>query len=157
MTKRLSVVVAADHPGVLQELVSLLKVKFEVVAEADSGKTALQCVRQHHPDVVILDLEMHPLNGIETATVLGKLISPPVVVICSGETNLDIVELCFKVGALGYVFKSKMAQDLVKAVEAAVRGENFVSTDGHRSCATPRTFVLDEAHRIAKKSLPKQE
>lgn len=125
---KLRVVVADDHHGAaLQQLISLLEAEFLVVATAKNGEAALECVRKHRPDVVVLDLEMPMLNGIETASRLGEMPSPPGVVICSSETDLEVVEFARQTGAIGYVFKANMARDLVEAVKSAWRGEPFVS------------------------------
>lgn len=116
------------EPGALQKLVSLLEREFLVVAAATNGQSVLECVKRHRPDVVVLDLEMPVLNGIETANGLRDMPSPPAVVICSGETDLDIVESARQSGAIAYVYKMNVAQDLVKAVKFAAQGQPFVSS-----------------------------
>jgi DNA-binding NarL/FixJ family response regulator len=68
------------------------------------------------------------LNGLETTKELRKMPSPPAVVICSVETDPEIVEAARNAGAIGYVFKKNMVRDLVEAVKAAARGEPFASS-----------------------------
>ena len=80
---RLRIIVADDNPAFLRELTSLLEAEFDVVATAADGKSALDLIRRHKLDVVVLDLGMPLLNGIEVSRELAKsLVSAPVV-ICS--------------------------------------------------------------------------
>ena len=106
----------------------MLTAEFDVVATAKNGQLAVECVRCYGPDVVVLDLEMPILNGIEVTRELRKLGPNPAVVICSVESDREIVEAAQLVGALGYVFKRRMTGDLVIAVRCAASGEPFVSS-----------------------------
>jgi len=117
--------VADDNPAFLRELISLLTAEFEVVATAADGKSALDLIRRYKPDLVVLDLAMPILNGIELTRELAK--HSPSVVICSVETDPEIVEAARQVGALGYVFKVRVKRDLILAVKSAVQGRPFVS------------------------------
>lgn len=121
-------VVADDSPLALHQLVFLLGAEFEVVGTAENGQLALEVIRDTRPDVVVLDLEMPILNGIEVTRELRNAGPSPVVVICSVETDPEIVEAALQAGALGYVFKMSMNHDLVRAVKLAARGESFVSS-----------------------------
>ena len=124
---RLRIVVAEDNPEFLKEFVSVLSGEFEIVATAADGRAALECIARCQPDVVVMDLEMPVLNGIEVTRALREDPPKPAVVICSVETDPEIVDAAREAGALGYVFKPRIATDLIKAVKAAGRGESFVS------------------------------
>jgi DNA-binding NarL/FixJ family response regulator len=124
---KLKVVVADDNPAVLRELVTLLEAEFDVVATAENGQLVLESARRYQPDIVVLDLQMPLLNGVEVTTELRKLGPVPAVVICSVENDPEIVQAARQAGVLGYVFKMRMDRDLVKAVKSAGRGEPFVS------------------------------
>jgi len=123
----LRVVVADDNAEFLQKAISALGTEFEVVATAADGQSALECVRHWRPDVVVLDLGMPVLNGIDVTKELMKHQPSPAVVICSIESDPEIVEAARQAGALGYVFKARIGQDLVGAVKAAAGGQSFVS------------------------------
>jgi DNA-binding NarL/FixJ family response regulator len=125
---KLRAIIADDNVPVLQRLASLLEAEFLVVAVAENGQAALECVRRHQPDVVVLDLSMPLLNGIEVTKELTTMPSPPAVVICSVEYDPDFVEAARQAGALGYVSKTRIARDLVRAVHSAARGESFTSS-----------------------------
>jgi DNA-binding NarL/FixJ family response regulator len=124
---KLHIVVADDNPAFLAKLVSVLATEFEVVATAADGKSALECIRLFQPNVVVLDLEMPGFNGIEVAKELARHPPSPAVVICSIENAPEIVEAAREVGALGYVFKARIAKDLIAAVKSVTDGQSFVS------------------------------
>jgi DNA-binding NarL/FixJ family response regulator len=124
---KLRIVVADDNTVFLAKIVSVLATEFEVIATAADGKSALECARLRHPDVVVLDLEMPGFNGIEVAKELTRHPPSPAVVICSVENDPEIVEAARQVGALGYVFKPRIAQDLITAVKSVASGKPFVS------------------------------
>ena len=134
---KLRVVVADDMASMLAHLVSLLETEFEVVATAEDGKSALECIRRYAPDVVVLDLHMPDLNGIEVTREV-RMMAPkrdwsefsrlrPAVVICSVEGDPDIIEAARRAGVLGYVLKIHADRDLVTAVNSAAHGKWFVS------------------------------
>jgi len=125
---RIRVVAVDDSQPVLRQVIYLLQNEFHVVGSAENGQIALNIIQNTQPDVVVLDLEMPVLNGIEVTRELRKVRASPAVVICSVETDPEIVEAALQAGALGYVSKIRMNQDLVKAVKLAARGESFVST-----------------------------
>ena len=124
---KLRIVIADDNIAFLAKLVSVLATEFEVVSTAADGKSALECIRLCQPNVVLLDLEMPGLNGIEVTRELAKSPSSPAVVICSVETDLEFIEAARQAGALGYVFKPRVDEDLIVALKSAVDGQSFVS------------------------------
>jgi len=125
---RLKIVVVDDNPAVLSQVVSLLETEFDVVATAENGLLALESIRRYMPDVVVADLGMPVINGVDLTRELKKVASRPVVVICSVENDQEIVEAARQAGALGYVFKSHMTRDLIKAVKLAAQGKSFISS-----------------------------
>jgi DNA-binding NarL/FixJ family response regulator len=106
---KLRSVVADDNTAFLAKLVSVLATEFEVVATAADGKAALECIRICQPNVAVLDLEMPGFNAIEVIKQLTKYPSSPAVVICSIENDSEVVEAARQAGALGYVFKARIA------------------------------------------------
>ena len=124
---KLRIVVADDNAAFLATLVSMLATEFEVVATAADGKSALESIRLCQPDVVVLDLEMPGLNAIEVTKELIKHPPSPPVVICSIEVDQEILDAARQAGALGYVFKVRIAKDLIAAVKSVARGQSFVS------------------------------
>ena len=123
----LRIIVADDNPRFLDKLISVLGAEFEIVATAGDGKTVLECIRDWRPDVVVLDLEMPELNALDISKELGKYSGSPAVVICSVESDPEIVQEAEKAGALGYVYKTRIDKDLILAVKSVASGRRFVS------------------------------
>lgn len=123
----LRIVIADDNAAFLHQMNTLLRSEFDVAAIAEDGRMALAKTLQHRPDVVVLDLEMPFLSGIEITRELRKLTPAPAIVICSVESDEEIIDAALEVGALGYVFKKHLARDVVTAVKCAARGFPFVS------------------------------
>jgi DNA-binding NarL/FixJ family response regulator len=94
----------------------------EVIATATNGETALDAVRRHVPDLAVLDLAMPGLNGIEVIRQLAKHPTRIPVVICSVETDPEVIEAVRQAGAAAYVFKGCIKNDLLPAVRLAVDG-----------------------------------
>jgi DNA-binding NarL/FixJ family response regulator len=93
------------------------------VAAAADGNSALDPIRRYKPDLVVLDLCMPALIGIEVSRELAKSSSSPLVVICSVETDPEIVEGARQAGALAYVFKLRVQKDFILAVKSALQGK----------------------------------
>jgi DNA-binding NarL/FixJ family response regulator len=118
-------------------LTSLLATEFDVVATASDGKSALDSVSLHNPDLLVLDLGMPVLGGMDVIKELAGTALP--VVVCSMETDTDIVARVRKSGALGYVCKTNVGRDLTLAIKSALRGKPFVSLG--RACCTTDELV----------------
>jgi len=125
---RVRIVVGEGNPAVLRQLVRMLAAEFEVVGTAENGHTALRHIRQHKPTVVVLDLEMPLLNALGVMQQLKASGSLAAVVVCSLETDPEVIQETQKAGALGYVFKTSLARDLILAVRAAALGQAFLSS-----------------------------
>jgi len=104
---------------------SALRDSVDVLATAGDGHAALDLIVDLKPDVVVLDLEMPGLNGLEVTRALMQNGASPAVVICSVHSDRDLIESALAAGALAYVQKSRCARDLLAAVQAAARGERF--------------------------------
>jgi DNA-binding NarL/FixJ family response regulator len=129
--QRPRLLVADDHPAFLKKLVSLLTTKFDVVATAADGNSALDLIRRYVPDLAVLDLDMPGLNGIEVTRELAKSSKDPPVLICSVTTDADVVDAARQAGALAYVFKTRIEQDLILAVKSVLQREPFPLPAAH--------------------------
>lgn len=111
----------------LDRVATLLERDFEVVGKVDDGNSTVVEERQLKPDVVILDIAMPGLSGIEVARELKKSGSKAKVVILTVNDDRDYLNECLAAGALGYVVKSRVATDLVLAIKEALMNLVFVS------------------------------
>src|SRR5262249_42280674 len=98
-----------------------------IVAEADNGRTAMQPARKHKPDVVVMDISMKELNGIDaTAQITAEL--PDVrVLILSMHTSEEFMRRAVRAGASGYVVKDSVPLELKLALDALMKGEAYFS------------------------------
>jgi len=105
----------------------------QVIGEVSDGLEAVQKSAELQPDLVLLDIGLPSLNGIEAARQIRKLDPEPKIIFLSQESSSDVVQEALSLGAQGYVVKAMAASKLLTAVEAVLQGETFVSgTDGNR-------------------------
>jgi two-component system nitrate/nitrite response regulator NarL len=126
--RQVRVLIADDHPLIRKTVRSTLQAHpdFEVVGEAVDGATAIEEAKKLKPDVVILNITMPVKNGFEAAREIKMILPESAIVILSSNADQRFVEEAKRVGARAYVAKAKATEALVKAVEAAVRGEDFI-------------------------------
>jgi len=125
----LRTVIADDHEEFRKILRRILEEKTEcvVVGEALNGPQAVQQTETLQPDVVVLDLALPQLNGIEVAKRIRRLSLVCKIIFLSQDHSLEIVQGALRIGALGYLLKSD-ANQLPEAVNAAMKGTVFVSS-----------------------------
>jgi DNA-binding NarL/FixJ family response regulator len=125
---RIRVVVADDHPVIRGMVRSVLQQHphFEVCEEAENGAEAIEKVKRVRPDAVVLNITMPLVNGLEAAREIKKQVPDTAIVILSTHADKHFVAEARKHGARAYVAKSKIGQALVEALEAAVKGDDFV-------------------------------
>jgi len=101
--------------------------EFAVVGDASNGREAVEMAEKHDPDVVIMDLAMPGLNGIEATRRITARSPRTAVVILSMHSDESYILRSLKAGARGYLLKDSLKADLIDAVRAAVRGKSFFS------------------------------
>lgn len=123
------VLLADDHRLVRAGLRALLQslTGVQVVAEAGNGYEALQLAEQHQPDIVIMDISMEGLNGLESAARLAKFTPAPRVIILSMHANEEYVRRALQAGATGYLLKGAEPAELELALQAVMRGETYLT------------------------------
>ena len=125
----MKIVLADDHPIVRQGLCALLEAEtdFQVVGEAGDGLEAVALVERVKPDVLVLDLMMPTLSGLEVARQTRQRSPQTRVVILSMHADEGYVLEALTAGASAYVLKKSTAGDLVKAIRDAIAGRRFLS------------------------------
>jgi two-component system, NarL family, response regulator NreC len=123
------VVLAEDHTIVREGLRALLDVRddIEVVAEVSDGRAAVEVVATHKPDVVVMDLGMPELNGVDATRQIRKEHPNTQVLILSMHSGEEYVRPAIRAGASGYLLKGSGLSDLVSAIQAVARGDAFFS------------------------------
>jgi DNA-binding NarL/FixJ family response regulator len=119
------VLIADDHPLVRQGLQAALAAlpELEVVAEAATGSAAIREAVLHRPDVVVMDLQMPELNGIEATRELARAVPSAAVLVLTMFDDDDSVFAAMRAGARGYVLKGAEQQEIARAIMAVAAGE----------------------------------
>jgi DNA-binding NarL/FixJ family response regulator len=129
LTRPFRVLLAEDHTLVRAGIRSLLESipGLEVVGEADDGQTALRMIEQQPPDLVIMDIAMPGMSGLEAASKISETFPSVKVLILSMHNNEEFVLKALKSGAAGYLLKDASILELKFAIEAIARGEIYLS------------------------------
>ncbi len=125
------IVLADDHVLVRTGIKAILEQHggFKVVAEAADGLEAIAMVRKHRPDLLLLDLSMPKLSGLEVARRLAEHMPEQKVAILSAHTEQPFPKQILATGALGYLGKGCEADELVRGVHAILSGQRFISSE----------------------------
>ena len=121
------VVLADDHTIVTEGLKALLQPEFQVVATVDNGRAAIKAVRDFSPAVIVLDISMPQLNGIDTAREIRKFAPTVKIVFLTMHTELAYVQEAFEAGASAYVIKHSASIDLLLAIRRALLGRTYIT------------------------------
>src|SRR5664280_1648976 len=127
--KRITVLLAEDHQIVREGFRSLLKTEsdIEVVGEAQTGRQAVALAKQLRPAVVVMDIAMPLLNGLEATRQIRKAIPGTKVLMLSAHSDDAYVEQAIAFGAVGFLLKQTSAHDLSRAIREAHKGNTFFS------------------------------
>jgi DNA-binding NarL/FixJ family response regulator len=125
--KRTSVLLADDHAVLIECLAHLLQQDFDVVGVARDGQKLVEMAKQHRPDVIVTDISMPHLNGIDAARIVRKEVRSARLIFLTMHTDLPIVEEAFRVGASGFVLKVSGADEFLKAIQAVAKGDTYIT------------------------------
>ena len=104
------------------------RLEFQVISEASDGSEAIQNAEELKPDLILLDIGLPKMNGIEAARRIQQLCPNSKIVFLSQNNDLDVVRAALGTGALGYVRKTDTGSELLPAIDAVLRGKQFVSS-----------------------------
>lgn len=149
---KISVLLAEDHTIVRKGLRSLLdrEISIEVVGEAEDGREAIRKAEELLPDVVVMDIAMPGLNGLEATRRLKKRFPAMKIIILTVHANEEYVLQSLRAGASGYLVKKAAPIDLISAIRAVYHGESFLSPSISRT-------VIDEYLRQDEKLLERED
>jgi len=121
------ILLADDHPRFPEMEARLLEPEFEIVGKVANGQALIEEAMRLKPDIIITDISMPILDGIEAVDRLKESGCTSRFVFLSVHSDTDFVRRCLSTGALGYVVKSRIASELVPAIRNALAGNTFVS------------------------------
>ena len=125
--RKVSLLLVDDDSVFLAKAAEFLSGEFEIAGTAGNGRDAIEAVARLRPDLVILDIVMPVLDGLQTARRLRTAASNLPIIFLSGMQDITYVHAEMETGAKGYVFKSRIGTDLAVAIRQVARGKTFVS------------------------------
>jgi DNA-binding NarL/FixJ family response regulator len=121
------VLLADDHTMIMEGLASVLEPEFDIVGRAEDGRELLALAGQVKPDVIVADISMPLLNGIEAVRQLKKADSRVKIIFLTMHSEADLAMEAFRAGASGYVLKSSAAKELKTAIQETLKGRTYVT------------------------------
>lgn len=139
LTPRIRLILVDDHPLVRDGLRARLEVvpRIEVVGEADNGANALELAEQIHPDLMLVDIGMKEMNGIQLTHELTQRHPKIRVLILSMHDSSACIASAVRAGARGYVLKDADSREIIAAIDAVSAGGNYYSQHVTRALITP--------------------
>ena len=152
--KTIRVILADDHTLVRAGIRALLEKLpgMAVVGEADDGRAVLKLVKQHEPDVVLMDITMPELNGLEAAAHIAKDFPKVRTIILSMHQNEEYYWRALKAGAAGYLLKKAATAELATALQCVMGGEVYLSRE-----ISARLLKKFHLHEITKRKSPLEQ
>jgi two-component system, NarL family, response regulator NreC len=123
--QQIRVLIADDHADVLDDIRDLLEPDFDVVGAVSDGQQLLKAAETLKPDVIVTDISMPELNGIEASRRIIEKYPDSKIVLLTMHNDPALIEQGFAAGVLGYVLKVKANMDLAQAIYRAVEGKRF--------------------------------
>jgi DNA-binding NarL/FixJ family response regulator len=125
--KQVRILLGDDHPMLLKGIKGLLESHYDVVGSEEDGKALIEAALRLKPDLVVLDVSMPILNGIDAAREIKKTLPSIRLVFLTMQTNAIYLRKAFEAGASGYVLKSGAVEELLTGIEEARKGNVYVS------------------------------
>jgi DNA-binding NarL/FixJ family response regulator len=126
MTRR-NVLLADDHSMLMEFLAGKLQQEFNVVGMADNGNAMVELGKRHRPDVIVADISMPLLNGIEATRIIRKELPCTKILLLTMHHDLGLVEEAFRAGANGFLLKISGINELLHAIHVILNGEAYVT------------------------------
>jgi len=152
---RIRVLLADDHKLLAEACVKLLEPHFEVVGVVGDGRDLLERTPKLKPEIVVLDIGMPLMNGLEAAKALKKMQPGIKIIFLTSHEDPDLAAEAMRIGAAGYLLKTSAASELVKAIGEAIKGQRYITPSVTRGMED--LFIRDpELNRVSKDLTPRQ-
>lgn len=154
--KKTRLLMADDHTLVLEGLQRILESEVELVGTAENGRDLVRTNEQLKPDVVLVDISMPQLNGIDATRQLLKATPNTKVIFVTMHADADYVAEAFRVGAAGYLLKRSAASELVAAIHEVMKGRYYVTPLVTREALSPLFGGRTEPSKLSSTLTPRQ-
>src|ERR1700761_5305323 len=147
--RRTTILLADDHTMFCAGMQKLLEPAFEVIGCVQDGHTLIKTAVEKNPDLVLLDVGMPLLNGLDAGRELKKLMPRIKLIFLTMNPDLDVASEALRIGASGYLLKSSRGEELLQAIRNAVRGTSYVTPQ--ISHAIQQSFIRDPKSLVRSK------
>ena len=147
---------ADDHTLLLEGIRLMLEPEFELVGSVEDGQALLAAAKTLKPDVILLDISMPVLNGIDAARRLRKLLPSAKLIFLTMHADQDYVAEAFRAGAMGYLLKRAAASELLTAIRAVLKGNHYVSPLVTRNVLEPLISPPKPGGKFSDRMTPRQ-
>jgi DNA-binding NarL/FixJ family response regulator len=146
----IKVVIAEDHHLVRQGIRALLEneKEFSVIGEATNGKEAMDLARKLVPDVLVMDINMPRMDGIQAVERIQEMNLKTQVIILSMYSDESLIKKAYKKGVKGYLLKRSITEDLLEAIHAASRREIYISEDIATTIDVDTIRLIQDTHEL---------
>ena len=127
----IKIIIADDHERIRQAWVFILSRNpdIKIIAECKSGTEAVLAVKKYCPDIVLMDINMEPMNGIEAARIISRTCDKTKIIGMSVHAEMAYVNKMLEVGAIGYVTKNSTCEEMMTAIKFALAGRRYLCTE----------------------------
>ena len=132
MKRRTRVLLADDHPIVVEGLATLLKNRFDLVGTVSNGNELIDLARKLRPDVIVADISMPVVSGLEALRRLKAAKSDAKVIFLTMHADAQLATEAFRAGASGYVLKQSAGEELIAAIQEALKGKDLSDSIDHQ-------------------------
>jgi DNA-binding NarL/FixJ family response regulator len=135
MMNRIRILLADDHPMVLDGVAKILGDEFDVVGKVEDGRALVAAAQELNPDIIVTDMTMPLLHGLEACRQLRQLAISSKVIFLTMHADVAYAKEAFEAGASGYLLKRSAASELVEAIHTVIQGRTYL---------TPLVFLDDQ-------------
>ncbi|MEX2493184.1 MAG: response regulator transcription factor [Nitrospirales bacterium] len=153
---RLRILLADDHPMVIEGVAKILEDEFDIVGKVEDGRALLASAQQLKPDVIVTDMTMPLLHGLEACRQLRQLPIAAKVIFLTMHADVAYAKEAFEAGASGYLLKRSAASELVKAIHMVIQGRSYLTPLVFRDDQAPPEYAPRFQVPILKHLTPRQ-
>ncbi len=151
-----SVLLAEDHTIVAEGLKSILEGEFDLIGIVPDGRSLVETAKQLKPDVIVTDISMPLLNGLDAVRQIKREGLPAKIIFLTMHTDIPLATEAFRAGASGYLLKQSASQELITAIHEVVKGHSYVTPLITRDVLSFLLEVSHESEQQTAKLTPRQ-